>query len=112
MKNRINPILKKKPGILQKTHNSKFEKETRNSPNPLNTKFDIVENKNRIIQNLKSNIDGFNHQREFQQLVWNIAQIQGKSVFGGNIINKYCFEKIFSTASGALGVVPFSDISL
>ena len=36
---------------------------------------------NHIIQNLKLNIGGFNHQREFQQLAWNIAQIQGNSVF-------------------------------
>ena len=35
---------------------------------------------NHIIQNLKLNIGGFNHQREFQQLAWNIAQIQGNSV--------------------------------
>ena len=32
---------------------------------------------NHIILNLKLNIGGFNHQREFQQLAWNIAQIQG-----------------------------------
>ena len=35
---------------------------------------------NRKIQNMKSNIGGSNHQRQFQQLVWNIAQIQGNSV--------------------------------
>ena len=40
---------------------------------------------NHIIQNLKLNIGGFNHQREFQQLAWNIAQIQGNSVFVENI---------------------------
>ena len=41
---------------------------------------------------LKLNIGGFKHQREFQQLVLNIAQIQGNAVFVVNIIKIIIFS--------------------